>query len=313
MMEAHFHQPHPNIRMHVQCPSCQLQIKVTERLYGRKVSCKCGTVIRMPAGPAGNTASQPTPAMPVAATPVPAAPVSAVPIRFNCPSCQQQLEVEGQYAGKVTQCPCGTRIKIPAASTTPANDPFADPLSGYTDGTGYADPFADPLGDPSAMMAPLPNQSPYTTGKPKKKRTAKKKKPARRGSRADVQQVIDGQKLLIYSILGNMLLLVFLIGFSFIIGPVLVAVGGLNENGEPPDWLFMATGLFYIGAYIALIVMMIRGIAMIGQVVIGSAWVILVLLLFFPCISLVVLLGVNSRATGYLQAKGVEVGFLGAK
>jgi len=54
----------------------------------------------------------------------------AMAVRFVCPSCQQPLEIDEQWAGQSVACPyCNRVVTAPAASTWPLNDqvPVASP------------------------------------------------------------------------------------------------------------------------------------------------------------------------------------------
>lgn len=141
--------------MLVQCQTCNKQISVTERLYGRKVKCECGTVMRMPTSPSG-----------------------ALPeIQFQCPECMQRLSVPGDASGEVTACPCGARIRVPQApAPLTSNDPYALPAE-YSAPVSMADELSkigldpmhhDPLGAESGGLAPLqdPGVSAGDSGSP---------------------------------------------------------------------------------------------------------------------------------------------------
>ena len=98
---------------HVQCPKCQKSIRLREKLYGRKVRCKCGSLLRMPkAEDLPNTGGNPPPPTKVSSAP-------SAPIRFQCPKCFQSLQVEGKLAGQVSRCTCGTKIRVPEAPPAP--------------------------------------------------------------------------------------------------------------------------------------------------------------------------------------------------
>lgn len=60
-----------------------------------------------------------------------------MPIRFACPSCQQPIEIDDQWAGQSVACPyCKRVVTAPTASTWPAGEiPVASPASG-----GFAPP-----------------------------------------------------------------------------------------------------------------------------------------------------------------------------
>ena len=42
-------------------------------------------------------------------------PAKLTPIRFQCPGCRGTLTVKGEYAGQVTRCRCGIKIRVPGS------------------------------------------------------------------------------------------------------------------------------------------------------------------------------------------------------
>lgn len=135
--------------MLVQCRNCSKQFKVTEKMFGRKVKCTCGTVMQMPAAPA----SQPKPA-------AVATGYDAADVQFQCPKCMQRLSVPASAAGQVTACPCGAKIRVPQAPAAPANDPYALPAEhGGMDELDQLDEIGlEPMGNDSFANAGLDNQ-----------------------------------------------------------------------------------------------------------------------------------------------------------
>lgn len=140
--------------MLVQCPECDRQITVTPRLAGRKVKCKCGTLMRMPQmepAAVGSVASAPPPAPAPTPPPFQQPPQTAGDIQFECPSCYQRLSVPTSAAGQITQCPCGTQLYVPQPTTVPADDPFALPNE-------LASPDLQPLDTIEEVgLEPIPN------------------------------------------------------------------------------------------------------------------------------------------------------------
>ena len=144
----------------VNCPNCARGIKLIPKLYGRKVECKCGTVFRMPKGPVSEPA------------PIPVEAVATASIPFNCPSCGQRLEVDAAHAGKLSECPCGTRIRVPELNTSSLNTAIpveAMPLPSAPSSSAAApppvinspplinDPLGTPLADPLGQFGASPS------------------------------------------------------------------------------------------------------------------------------------------------------------
>lgn len=154
----------------VQCPNCRLAINVTEKIAGRKVKCKCETVIRMP-----GLKRPPLEQVMVEVIPDP----EPSSIMFQCPSCQQTLQVSAASAGKVSRCKCKTKIRVPAATPVellPVARPAASAPNSLhelieaelVDSAGSFgnyelvvedDPFAS--ADPLAYSDPLTSQNSY--------------------------------------------------------------------------------------------------------------------------------------------------------
>ena len=104
---------------------------------------------------------------------------------------------------------------------------------------------------------------------------------------APIEEVADGQRLVIYAILIYILAVVLQVAVDPILG--LVGLGGL--------------------------VLAIIGLMKLAT---GMGWstgvkILIVLLLFIPLISILTLAIVNARATERLKAAGYKVGLLGAK
>lgn len=101
-----------------------------------------------------------------------------------------------------------------------------------------------------------------------------------------VEEIANGQKLVIYAILVNLAT----IGLQMVFGP-LAALGGLLA-------LVMAIiGIVRLGSGMAMSV---------------ASRIILVVLMFVPLVNLISLLVLNSRATTQLRNAGYKVGLLGA-
>src|SRR5580765_4777196 len=70
-----------------------------------------------------------------------------MPIRFVCPSCQQPLEIDDQWAGQSVACPyCNRVVTAPATSTWTGGQqvPVASPAR------SAFDPPPPPAGSPAA-------------------------------------------------------------------------------------------------------------------------------------------------------------------
>jgi hypothetical protein len=115
----------------------------------------------------------------------------------------------------------------------------------------------------------------------------------RGGSREELLKVAKAQKGVIYCLLAQILLAVAAI---------------LAENQLPP--------LLQVFLGLAMIVAVLAGVVYVFLLCanVYPSWVgpVLGLLALVPCISLLVLLGVNGKATSILRQNGIRVGFMGA-
>jgi hypothetical protein len=117
---------------------------------------------------------------------------------------------------------------------------------------------------------------------------------------ADLKQIAISQKFLIVCLLGHLLLW---LGFIWLV------VVGRDASEDSSEWLnvtLMVSVLLGIlsGVFNCLIEVKLSG-AVIG--------VFVAILSAIPCLSLFLMLIVNTRASSALQANGVHVGFLGAR
>ena len=115
----------------VRCPNCQAKIKVIERLFGRKVECKCGHVLRIPDKP-GSPDSQHDPHR---------------PIRFSCTSCNRKLQAARELAGKLTKCPCGKTMQVPTPVALIVKAETAETKAKSIETPIAPIPEVDPLGE----------------------------------------------------------------------------------------------------------------------------------------------------------------------
>lgn len=106
----------------------------------------------------------------------------------------------------------------------------------------------------------------------------------------DVQGLISGQKMVIFAILLNI---------------------AANGTAMAAPKLFAVVGLVGIVALILAIVGTVRLASNLGFHPVVT--VLVCLLMLVPCVSLLVLLSLNSRATAKIKEAGYEVGLLGAK
>lgn len=276
--------------LYVECRECRLQIKVKKKLAGRKVACKCGHVMRMPDSLSGGAEKGSHESL----------------IRFSCTNCKKKLQVKSSFAGRSTKCKCGATLQIPSpvqiqekeSRKIPVAEPFEDLL---------AEVVEDPLGE-------LQSAEPMYRLPPPKKATYNPysaptsfKKPKRRNSNSETEQVISGQKLLIFALAMNLCMNVFVI---------LMNLGGEHlRQMEAATAKVIAIGLLLVLVIVALcsIAMAIIGLIRMGRIVAPGWWILIIPLMCVPCVSLIMIVIINARATGYLRAKGIDVGFFGAR
>ncbi|HTU88835.1 MAG TPA: hypothetical protein VMF69_01950 [Gemmataceae bacterium] len=115
----------------ITCPHCKRGMLVDERLAGKKGRCKaCQQMLTVPPLPTSNSsAAETTPAKPQSAAPTdveaeaaalfadepqPTEQVEAKTIDFNCPFCDEPIQLSADLAGKREPCPeCKHIIKVP--------------------------------------------------------------------------------------------------------------------------------------------------------------------------------------------------------
>lgn len=124
----------------------------------------------------------------------------------------------------------------------------------------------------------------------------------------EINTVISGQKMLIYSILGYFAAVPFIIGANVF----------LEGHAEAP----MVTPLFFVVLATGLLIgfgsaiFAATGILKMGEILFpGSTRVIYAIgvLIPIPLLGLIVMLVSNSKATSYLYHNGIRVGFLDTK
>jgi hypothetical protein len=221
-------------------------------------------------------------------------------ISFVCKQCGKKLKAPDSAAGKSSKCPgCGAGVTCPAptpgpkptakatgAASAPKAGPTADDLfDDLDDGTPYGliEPDPEPDPDPYAPPQSPTNQSPGSeagaAGKGKK----------RGKKRAELRQIAIAQKGIIF---------VILLQIIFYIATLL---------SPPPYKTYLALATLATG--LPGIVFMFMLAMKLYSTVTG---ILLCILMFLPCISLIVLWRMSEKATKVLQEAGFHVGFLGA-
>ena len=155
-----------------------------------------------------------------------------------------------------------------------------------------------PISATPYQQSPGPYQSPVSSAVPTRASTPK----------SDVGTVVSGQKFLIYSIIGYLCSLPVLV-----LANVFLAGAPEEPVVTPAFGLVLAVGL--LGMFGAACCACF-GIFRMGRVLFpGSTQYIYAIgvLVPAPMIGLLVMFVANSKATGYLNAKGIAVGFFGAK
>jgi hypothetical protein len=128
--------------------------------------------------------------------------------------------------------------------------------------------------------------------RPRRRRDSRPRK-----SPADLRTIAWSQKIIILCILVEVLIFVFRAVLSFVVPPELALVTGLVLLG-----LYLLVG---ITATVCVFIMALK----VYSPVVG---VLLALLTLIPCIGLIVLIIINTTATGIMQQHGIRVGLLGA-
>lgn len=134
--------------------------------------------------------------------------------------------------------------------------------------------------DQPPAMPPLPPVIPINLPSPKE------------AHREQLQRVALRQRRLIYVFLANLVCMILPITGAALQQPLLV--------------------LLWLPLYLTLVVLSALAIFFLAQEVYSTAVaVVSVVCMILPCVSIIVLLMVNQKATTYLQQHGVKVGFLG--
>jgi hypothetical protein len=249
-------------------------------------------------------------------------------ISFQCPQCGKKLKAPESAAGKSSKCPgCGGTVTCPApgqneevvemaldTSVGGGRDPYGDleePLPRGGVGVGAAPaattrarrpcPACGEMIDASATKCPECGETfffdPPAT-KPKKGK----------GKKAKTRDLARAHKSLIISIL---VMLVSYVG-------LLVMGSALRQPAVPGAAPAVSAPAFAI-AVVLLIAMGVASFAalvfavMLSHKVWGTGGAVLMgVLQFIPCVSLIALFVLSKKVTAMLQDKGIEVGFFGA-
>lgn len=203
-------------------------------------------------------------------------------LSFTCSACKRKLTTPATASGKVVACPCGKKLRVPNALASAPNSIFDSEI---------------PTSPAPAALPSAPYQSPSAL--PKQAAPAPK---------SDLGDVKSGQRFLVFSMIGYFCAL-----------PVLVSANAFLEGTPEAPVTTVAFGLVLgLGMLIAAAASCgaCFGILRMGRVLFpGSTQVIYAagVLIPAPLIGLLVMFVANSKATAYLNTKGVKVGFFGAK
>jgi len=99
-------------------------------------------------------------------------------------------------------------------------------------------------------------------------------------------------------------------GLQYLIGFGMQMAGGVAQAS--PDAAPLV-GLVFIGGVIAAVVCLVMLLVSVYKCssAMGAVGVLWVIAMFFPCLNLITLLAINSKAKSFLENRGVKVGFLG--
>ena len=99
-------------------------------------------------------------------------------------------------------------------------------------------------------------------------------------------------------------------GSQYLIGFLLNVAQGIAEASPDGALVFGLAALALLAAAIACLVMLLVQVYKCSSAM-GSIGLLWVIAMFFPCVNLLTLLAINSKAKTFLEARGVKVGFLG--
>jgi len=250
-----------------------------------------------------------------------------MPISFKCPQCGKKLKAPESAAGRSSTCPgCGGIVTCPEpvydaevvemTLEPPGKSAGLDPYADLDDGTAYGVVDPGPAAAALDSRRPCPMCGEMIVASAAKCRycgevfdsTLKKVKKSG-GKKKEMRSIASLQKYLLISILIMIL--------SYIAYIVAIFANMPSQPGQagPPN--LKGSALAIIGV-LALVLMVASLGALILSVLLasklyGTGGAILVFFLqFIPCVGLITLLVVNSKATNLLRDKGYTVGLLGA-
>jgi predicted RNA-binding Zn-ribbon protein involved in translation (DUF1610 family) len=204
-------------------------------------------------------------------------------------------------AGKRAKCPgCGQVITVPApVQEAELLGAAAAPPAAAQESYGIAEPTpAAASPDSGEQRQPCPECGEMIIVGAAKCRFCNaifdpKLKQMGGGKSEELKQIAQYQRGLIFSVLGQI-----------VAG---VIWGMANASHSPPLLLVGALGLLVAGiaglVFVVLVALRLYSTA----AAIGLA-----ILMFIPCVSLIVLLSINGKATNRLKENGIKVGFMGA-
>lgn len=99
-------------------------------------------------------------------------------------------------------------------------------------------------------------------------------------------------------------------GSQYLIGFVMNVVGGVAEASPDAAPVVGLVAIALLVAAVACLVMLLVQVYKCSSAM-GSVGLLWVIGMFFPCINLLTLLAINSKAKTFLETRGVKVGFLG--
>jgi hypothetical protein len=220
-------------------------------------------------------------------------------ISFECRECGKKLKAPDAAAGKSSKCPgCGAMITCPnpasaanqasrpAPPAKPAKPPAEALFENLDDGTPYGlmEPEPDPYTPPKAATEVAEDED---------ESSARVKRPGKTGGkgkkRALLRKIAVAQKGILAVILFQILVYIvtFLLPPQLRIYPAVVTV------------LLGLAGLYFI-------------VSMAMNLYSTAVGILLCILSLIPCVSLIVLLSMNGKATTMLRDAGHHVGFMGA-
>lgn len=241
-------------------------------------------------------------------------------IAFQCKSCGKKLKAPDGAAGTTSTCPgCGAKVTCPEAAQDdvvemgppPGFNPFADLDDDKPHGVARPSPVQESA---SESQRPCPSCGEMIVATAAKCRfcgealdaTLKKAKSKKSGGKkGELRKIATLHKCLVISIL------VFILSYIGLI----VAVAGMKPTPQGPPNLQGSTAVVVMVLWVTVFVVSIASwvlSVMLASKLWGTGGAILVLLLqLIPCVNLLTLLKVSSKASSLLKEKGHTVGFLG--